>query len=687
MVNHTRLTAITAVLCMALLPVTLGCTAIGVTPSASADGSVLVSHSSDAEGAGDPRLYRVGAAEYAAGELRPVHKQYVGFGERLQPPQVLGYIPQVGRTYAYMREAYGAINEKQVLLGESTTSSIAPVDGWAKPRDEGGAAIFGIQPLTEIALERCDTARCAVQTMGQLAEEYGFYQDDGTPTGEAIVAGDKQEVWVFHVLPDPTGKSAVWAAAKVPDGEVVVVSNMFVIRDVDLSKPDDYMASRNLYDVARDVCGWDPADPFDFTRLFSAPANGGEYGGKYYSGRRLWRAYSLLSPRASLPAAYDSLAASRPYPFSLRVDAKSIGIALVTRVHRDALQGTPFDLTKGLAAGPWGTPHRFAFPSESFPRWERPISIYRCAASYVAQARAWLPDLAGATIWFGPHVPHGTFYVPFAVGMPALPPSYTEFNMLALDRSSAYWAHAAVQALAEARFAWISREVAAMQARVEGGFLAVQAAADRAFLKTGDAAAMAAEYYANAEWVADLSWRFHDALVYRYADGFVRAAVKAPTPISFADAQLSPPGMGVPSAWLDAIDYSTNDGDAPPGAALPHKPQPATAQLQPADVVPLADAAFPLAPPPSRPLRTTALAAAAAAAAPLPSFPAAALCGALLLGALLGAALTASLAPRRAAAAASARWGASRWLAPVTPAKLADDRAYVPFAEHMAAPR
>lgn len=66
--------------------------------------------------------------------------------------------------------------------------------------------------------------------MGELAEAHGFYQDAGTPTGEAIVAGDTTEVWVFHVLPDPTGKSAVWAAARVPDGQVVVVANMFVIR-------------------------------------------------------------------------------------------------------------------------------------------------------------------------------------------------------------------------------------------------------------------------------------------------------------------------------------------------------------------------------------------------------------------------------------------------------------------------
>ncbi|RYY88414.1 hypothetical protein EON63_02375 [archaeon] len=39
----------------------------------------------------------------------------------------------------------------------------------------GGKAVMHMETLTEIALERCDTARCAVQTMGDLAMQYGFY--------------------------------------------------------------------------------------------------------------------------------------------------------------------------------------------------------------------------------------------------------------------------------------------------------------------------------------------------------------------------------------------------------------------------------------------------------------------------------------------------------------------------------
>jgi hypothetical protein len=56
--------------------------------------------------------------------------------------------------------------------------------------------------------------------MGDLAFEYGFYGTEWKgpgmygEAGEALMVTDPHEAWVFHILPDGTDNSAVWAAQR-----------------------------------------------------------------------------------------------------------------------------------------------------------------------------------------------------------------------------------------------------------------------------------------------------------------------------------------------------------------------------------------------------------------------------------------------------------------------------------------
>lgn len=326
-------------LLVGMAAVTRACTVIAVTPGASVDGSTLVSHSDDAEGSGDPRPIRIAAATHLKGSHRTIY----GNAGDYRKAKSIGAIPQVEHTYAYLRTCFGMMNEKQLALGETTTSSISPPNA-AKPVHQGGHALLGIQELTYLVMERCATARCAVETAGALVEKYGFYQDADTPTGEAFAVGDPKEVWLFHVLPDSSAKSAVWAGARVPDGHVAALANMFTIRTMDLNDEANFLASANIEVEAAKSGRWASGSPLDFTTVFSD----GEYMSKHYSGRRVWRALSLLAPHTRLPEDYGDMRTDAPYPPSLRASAVT---PQKVRPEKTLLQSTRRH--PRLAAPPW----------------------------------------------------------------------------------------------------------------------------------------------------------------------------------------------------------------------------------------------------------------------------------------------------------------------------------------------
>jgi dipeptidase len=119
----------------------------------------------------------------------------------------------------------------------------------------------------QIGLERARTAREAIQIMGDLAVTYGFYGEtydagsyDNTflmgEAGEGLSVIDPLEAWIFHILPDDSGQSAVWVAQRVPDNHVSIIANTFVIRDV-IPNSEDFMYSSNLWEVAKRNGFWD----------------------------------------------------------------------------------------------------------------------------------------------------------------------------------------------------------------------------------------------------------------------------------------------------------------------------------------------------------------------------------------------------------------------------------------------
>ena len=207
------------------------CTTYAAGRLATTDGSVWVTHSDDGSGSSDPRVSFIPAAEFPAGSSRPIwpdieeYPRFVGTARGKvyhpvpgqQDTAPVGYIPQVKSTHGYYESNYAMQNDCGLSFGESTASAVFRADMVGTPGTDG-AALLCINELTKLAAERTCSAREAVLIMGSLAERYGFYGPDGG-AGEVLTVGDAHEAWVFHILSDPSGKSALWVAQRVPDRE------------------------------------------------------------------------------------------------------------------------------------------------------------------------------------------------------------------------------------------------------------------------------------------------------------------------------------------------------------------------------------------------------------------------------------------------------------------------------------
>jgi len=143
----------------------------------------MASHSNDGDGTTVGNLVVVPAADWPAGAVRTVSG---------------GRMPQVPHTFAYFTKVggYASLNEHQVGLAESTCVAVFP--------GNRSAGSLNIVDLSALGLERANSSRTAVGTMGALAEQHGYYD-----AGESLLVVDPNEAFIFHVLPDPSGASAV----------------------------------------------------------------------------------------------------------------------------------------------------------------------------------------------------------------------------------------------------------------------------------------------------------------------------------------------------------------------------------------------------------------------------------------------------------------------------------------------
>lgn len=530
------------------------CTTLAAGRKATTDGSVLVTQSDDGEGNPDARLCYIPARDHAAGSRRPIYwdtedyPRFVGQDRGScylpQPGQTpyepIGYIEQVNHTYAYFEAKYGLLNEHGLGMGESTCSGIFGTDA----AGHGGKALLSIDSLTRIAMERTKKAREAVKLMGSLAEQHGFYGAGSFEgSAESLMVGDAEEAFIFHILPDPTGTSAIWAAQRIPDDHVTVVANMFVIREINFEDPQSFLFSESVRSVAQAKGWWAPGKPLDFTATYSD----GEYAHKFYSGRRVWGAYRRFGLN-SLPDDYADLRVDAVYPVTAK-PPRPVGVRDMFAVHRDFYEGTKYDMTRGLASGPWGDPDRYAVTSNATGNWERSIGLFRTAETHVVQAR---DHGVGSVLWYGPHAASTTCFMPLSAAATAVPAQYTVGDPVVLSRESAYWAHKYVANIVKLKYSYAMRRVHDAQKVYELAGEDLIASLDA--IKSPKAKFLNTAFANHASRIMRSFWSIPDEIVQAYADGWDNGKAS----------------LGYPDWWLEAVGYQ--NGPPPPPPPRPRAP-------------------------------------------------------------------------------------------------------------------
>ena len=509
---------------LAYIPAALGCTSILITKGASADGSVMITYSADSGGS-LAQLFHLPAADHEAGVLvDPVNweRRYSGC-----------QVNQVAHTYRVVN----LMNEHQLTLGETTFGG----------REDLHNEHVGLNyaELMSLALQRFKTAREAVLGMGDLVQEYG-YSDEG----ESFSVADKNEVWIMEIIgKGPEQKGAVWVAGRVPDGYISAHANLSRIRTFPLDDPDNWLYAPDVIELATQKGYYDPAsgEDFSFQQAYDPP----NPASMRFCAARIWSVYRRSAPSQVFPDDFHrGVEGSQDYPLFIKPDEK-LTVRDAMDLMRDHFQGTPYDMTQGIDAGPFGSPYRWRdlrwTVDEAEYCWERPISTQQAGFVMVSQCRDWLPDAIGGVYWYTPDDCYTTCFAPFYAGIDRVPRSFTRGDVDQFSWDSTWWVYNFVSNLAYSRFSRIMPDVAAVQVEMEDAIFAMQPAVESTALQLHKQDPDLAKSYLTTYCVSTAEglverWReLGESILTRHNDGYVRQPHEKSE------------GVEYPEAWLRRI--------------------------------------------------------------------------------------------------------------------------------------
>ncbi|MFH1004206.1 MAG: C69 family dipeptidase [Bacteroidota bacterium] len=504
------------------------CTNILVSKGASKDGSVFISYNVDSKGFMAP-LYFFPAKDWNPNDSLDIYEWDTG--------KFLGKIKQASHTY----QVVGNINEFQLSIGETTFG------GREELYNSKGVLDYG--SLMYIALQRATTAREAIKVMTNLVAEYGYVSE-----GESFSISDPNEVWILEMIGKgkENEKGALWVARKVPDGYICVHANQSRIREVPLNDKD-CLYSADLFSFAEKKGYSKPGKPFSFVDAY-CPLTPGAL---LCCENRVWRIFQCVAPSQNFSTDYwRAVKDAEPYPLFIKPD-KKIGVEDVMALMRDHFEGTEFDMTKGLAAGPYGCPYRWK-PLEwkiegdtiNSYMWERSVSTQQTAFSFVSQSRSFFPNAIGGIFWYSVDDTYSNCYMPLYCGITEPPAAYQKADVLKFSWDSPVWVFNLVANYAYSKYSYIIKDIQIVQKELESKFLALQSPVEKTAIdlyKSNPKLALQylTDYSINQANIVFERWKeLYVAIVTKYNDGYINEG---------KDGGRSPSNMNYSQSYLKKV--------------------------------------------------------------------------------------------------------------------------------------
>jgi dipeptidase len=350
----------------------MNCFTIIVGKDCSLDGSVLLGHNEDDSGDMLVNMVKVPASKYSPNDFITLKNG----GHYSQSSATNSYLwlemPGLEFSDSYCNE-FGV-----VIVSDNSPSVENRID-----TTDGGIGYW----LRRILAERATSAREAVQIGGALVEKFGY-----TQSGRSYCIADPEEAWVLSVV-----QGRRWVAQRVPDDQVMVIPNYYIIKEIDLQDSKNFLASSDIIQYAQNR-GWHkPGHPFNFREVYGDKA-ALESTGNIHRHREALR---LLADRE-----YDQTD-DLPFSFSPKLKLDLADIFALLRNHYEGSRLENLNKTRSPHEGPYRT-----------------ICTQSTQYGFVAQLRNNVPKELTGILWYAPIQPCLHPFVPVYFNLSALPENF-----------------------------------------------------------------------------------------------------------------------------------------------------------------------------------------------------------------------------------------------------------------------